>query len=130
MDMALKRECEKIRSMTSEDAATWMLAEYPVSNPAHGRAYQLLPHRSWKRADQIRLADYYFQKIPYASARPYEAFASFMSVHLMLRLIARHMPLAEGDRDLLDYHLRRVARKWARTARDEQAIREFLREDA
>jgi hypothetical protein len=52
---------------------------------------------SWKTVDQVRLADHYLSKLPFASETPYAAFASFMSIKRLVGILQRHMP-AEPDR--------------------------------
>ena len=81
--------------MTSDQAAAWILSRYPLASDNWGEALLLLPHRSWKKPGQKRLADYYFKKIPFSSARGYEAFASIMPVKLMVACINDE---GKGDR--------------------------------
>ncbi|MRW83043.1 hypothetical protein GJ698_02930 [Pseudoduganella sp. FT26W] len=74
--------CEIDVGGSYEDAATFLLEAFPLEALNHSEAFCVMVHSSWKRDDQIRLARSYLSKIPFASAMPYEAFASFMSLRL------------------------------------------------
>ena len=78
MNERQKLLCAQLAEMGSEQAAEWLMTKYPVESIGYGEALLLIPHRSWKRSDQKRLAQYYFRKLPFSGARGYEAFASFM----------------------------------------------------
>lgn len=108
--------------MASEDAATWLMENYPVDAHNYGDAIALIPHRSWGRSDQIRLARHYLRKLPFASSRVYEAFASFMSLDLFVKIIKEYWPHDEADVSLLIYHLRPVLNKFARTDSDRAVV--------
>ncbi len=96
-----------------------MLANYGVENPGYGEVFVLLTHRSWKRRDQIRLARHYFQKVPFTSANPYEVFASFMSLPLLVELLEEFAPAAGNKLDLFSYHIEPVLRQ--RVSNDQEA---------
>jgi hypothetical protein len=125
MDDRLRAKCLELRKMTSNQAANWLIESYPVGDPDYGEAIQLLPHRSWKRADQIRLARYYLEKMPFASSRIYEVFASFMSLDVFLRVIRDHLARKTVDMDLLLYHLRPVLDRAVRTDQDRELLATF-----
>ncbi|WP_240202458.1 hypothetical protein [Pseudomonas sp. ICBG1301] len=121
--MSLRKELAK---MTSDQAAAWILSRYPLSSDNWGEALLLLPHRSWKRPEQKRLADYYFKKIPFSSARGYEAFASIMSIKLMVACINDALPKDPGRTELLFYHLIPVLKRFAKNDADRKIIEGFL----
>lgn len=125
MHIDIKEKCEETRARSSEDAVEWLISEYPISDSNYGVAFQLIPHRSWARRDQIRLAKYYLKKLPFANALPYQVFSSIMPIHRMLDVIEGYLPPSEEDIDLLVYHLMPVVEKRAKSVRDEEAIKKF-----
>jgi hypothetical protein len=114
--------------MESGQAASWLINYYPVSNPNYGEVFRLLKTRSWKRIDQLRLARYYLQKIPFASAKPYEAFIAFMSLKSFISVLNEFLPKPNSDIDLLIYHLRTVLQKAIKTPDDRNTVNAFLGE--
>ena len=126
MNSELQEVCRELRAMKSNQAASWLMNTYPVTDPDYGDAFQLLRARSWKRAEQLLLARYYLSKTPFASPKPYEAFASFMSLQLLTTVLREHLPKSKSDIDLLAYHLRAVLRNAARTSDDREAVESFL----
>lgn len=119
-------QCDELRRLNSEDAANWLIERYPVESEDYGQAIAFLAHRSWKKSDQLRLARYYFRKIPFASSRPYEIFASFMSLSNFIKVIQERMPLSKEDRSLLVYHLEPVLKKKVNSASDEEMVNQLL----
>ena len=126
MDTQLKALSEKLGRMTSEEAADWLLTNYSVDKAGYGDAIALINHRSWQRPEQIRLAKHYFRKLPFASSKPYEAFASFMSLKLFLKTVEECMPVSEADKKLLLYHLSPVLQKVAKSDPDRELVAEFI----
>lgn len=126
MDDRLKTLSAKLGQMTSAQAADWLIETYPVGGAEYGDAITLIPHRSWKRPDQLRLAKHYLQKMPFASSRPYEVFASFMSFDLFIKAIKEQLPSNKTDIDLLLYHLSPVMKKVAKTDADRELMRSFI----
>ena len=114
--------------MSSSQAADWLLKTYPVEGQNYGDAIQLISHLSWKQADQIRLARHYLKKIPFASSKVYEVFASFMSFELFVKVLQEQLPINKSDIDLLLYHLRPVLEKYAKTSSDHVLINSFIAE--
>lgn len=78
MDERLRSVVSDLREKGSGEAANWLMEHYPVGGANSGEAFTIIPHLSWKRADQVRLAEYYLSGMPFAHAQPYEVFASFM----------------------------------------------------
>lgn len=128
MDNTLKAISQELRKMTSSQAADWLIKTYPADDPKYGDALQLIPHISWKRADQIRLARHYLKKMPFASSKVYEIFASFMSFELFVKVIQEQLPIDKSDINLLLYHLRPVLEKSAKTSSDHELMRSFIAE--
>jgi hypothetical protein len=128
VDDRLKTISAELGRMSSTLAADWIMATFPVDGANFGDAISLIPRRSWKRSDQLRLARYYLRKIPFADSRPYEAFASFMAFDLFLKVIKEQMPSEKSDIDLLMYHLIPVMKRSARTESDRELARSFFAE--
>ncbi|MFQ6350694.1 hypothetical protein ACQRBV_08265 [Pseudomonas sp. R11F] len=126
MDSRLIPLRKELAKMTSDQAAAWILSRYPLSSDNWGEALLLLPHRSWKRPEQKRLADYYFKKIPFSSARGYEVFASIMSIKLMVACINDALPKDPSRMELLFYHLIPVLKRFAKNDADRKIIEVFL----
>jgi len=117
--------CESLRNMSSDEAATWLLNEYKVENQNWGEALILLPRRSWSKIDQIRLAEYYLKKIPFASSSGYESFLSFMSVINFVKTIQKYLPTSKLDKDLLKYYLLPLLNRQASTEKDKNIVIEL-----
>jgi hypothetical protein len=126
MDERQREICDHLRRLSSSDAATWLMEKFPTNTNNWGEALIAMPHRSWERPDQIRLANYYLAKIPYASERGYEAFASFMSIARMISVLRSYIPPAAEDKRLLAYHLGPTLRRKAMSDTDKALIRSFL----
>ncbi|WP_313460687.1 hypothetical protein [Stenotrophomonas sp.] len=82
--------------------------------------------RSWKRADQKRLADHYLARLPFASAKPYKVFLSFMAVPVFLSVLEKHLPRDKSGLDLLRYHLEPMLVLAAVTDKDSRVVQDFL----
>lgn len=126
MDNKLKMLCAELGKMPSSQAADWLMETYSVDGPEYGTAIALLPHRSWKRPDQVRLAKHYLKKMPFASSKVYEAFASFMSVELLISSIKEQMPTDRSDVNLLMYHLVPVLERSVKNDNDRELIKQFV----
>ncbi|MEN1245474.1 hypothetical protein [Pseudomonas aeruginosa] len=128
MDERQKVLCAQFVKMGSEQAAEWLINRYPVDSIDYGEALLLIPHRSWRRSDQKRLAQHYFRKLPFSGAGGYEAFASFMSVKTFLDCVRERLPMSASDASLLLYYLTPVLNKFAKNESDRQLIMNFLNE--
>jgi hypothetical protein len=116
----------ELAKMKSQDAADWLLKKYPVTNPDYGDAIELLSHLSFKRADQIRLAGHYLQKMPFASAKVYHAFLSIMSLRNFVSIAKHYVPTNKTDKSLMLYHLVPELEKAAKTLHDREIIKFFI----
>ncbi|WP_157064337.1 hypothetical protein [Methylobacterium tarhaniae] len=112
--------------MKSADAADWLIDNYPIQNQNWGEAIAIIPHLSWQRADQIKLSDYYLQKIPYASAKPYEAFAKIMKISTLVSILEKYIPCDVSGKNLLAYYSIGALRDMAKTKVDFDAISRLL----
>jgi hypothetical protein len=118
--------CEQLVGMDSKRAADWLMSEYPIDSESYGEAILLIPHRSWKRSDQKRLAHYYFMKLPFSGPGGYEAFSSIMSIKSLLECVRARLPMTESDKNLLFYYLAPVLRDSAKNDGDHQMIDDFI----
>ena len=128
MNERQKLLCAQLAEMGSEQASEWLMTKYPVESIGYGEALLLIPHRSWKRSDQKRLAQYYFRKLPFSGARGYEAFASFMSIRTFLGCVNERLPMSASDASLLLYYLIPVLSKTAKSDSDRQLIMSLINE--
>jgi len=127
MDNNLKSEIEQLKGYDSEEAAQWLIDTYPFDSEEYWKAISLISHRSWKKGDQLKLARHYFKKVPFSSAKPYEAFASFMSLSNLIKVVREYVPSDSSDLDLLIYHLEPVLRKMvAKMGSGESELEEFI----
>ena len=111
MNDADRREADHLRSLSSQAAATYLLATYPEHCPA------TLFHRSWRRPDQMRLARRCLQGVVPADGRLFEGFLGVMSVDLFLDVVAQGLPTVPANRlQLLAYTLLPVLKRAQMTA--------------
>lgn len=127
MDAAQKAEVKTLRRLESAEAADYLLRTYPLEALQWGRALELIAHRTWKREDQVRLAEHYLSRIPFASAAPYEVFASLLSFEDFAQVIRRHWPKAECDNGLLCYHLAPVVEQYVEDGADPKLAEDLLK---
>ncbi|NVZ21519.1 hypothetical protein [Pseudomonas costantinii] len=112
--------------MSSDQAADWLITKYPIESADWGEALLLIPHRTWKRSDQKRLAKYYFKKLPFSGPRGYESFAAIMSIKLLLGCVAEAIPTEASRVELLLYYLIPALTGAAKNDSDRQLIRDFV----
>lgn len=105
MDDRLRALCRELGSLTSADAADRLITRSSTSASDEGDAFRLIRHRSWKRSEQVRLAEHFLKKLPFASAAAYEILASIMSFRLFVGMLRDALPTDSGDLELLRYHL-------------------------
>jgi hypothetical protein len=117
-----------LRKMSSGEAADRLMTHYPADGEKIGEALDIASHLSWKKADQLRLAEHYLGRSPFANARPYQALASIMPVHRLVAVLKDRIPGDESGRDLLWYLAGPVLARAAKTARDREALEAFRSE--
>ena len=128
MDERLRSVVNDLRKKSYSEAAGWLIQQYPAGSPRSGEAIVILAHLSWKRAEQVRLAEHYLSDLPFAHARPYETFASFMKVRYLVDILRKHIPSDRQRKQLLEYHAAPVLNRAAKTTEDREAVRRFLEE--
>src|SRR5262249_8804271 len=128
MDEKLRSLVSDLRNMGSGTAADWLIDRYPAGSTDWGAALSILPHLSWERADQVRLATHYLARLPLASAKPYEVFASFMQLPKLIDILREKAPKDAQDRGLFEYHAGPVLMQAAKTPRDREVAQAFLSE--
>jgi hypothetical protein len=112
----------RLKNLASDEAATLLMATFPVESAGYSGAFRVMSHRSWKRPDQVRLARFYLQKMPYASAMPYEILSSFMALPALIAVLRERLPADSDDRQLVAYHLIPALTKNIRSERDRIAV--------
>ena len=122
-----KAICKSLTNMSSDRAATWLLNEYKFENENWYYSLIIMRHRSWKKSDQVRLAEYYLQRIPFASASGYEAFLSFMSVSNFVKSIEKYLPTSNSDKQLLKYYLLPLLNNKVSSDKDKNIVTELER---
>ncbi|MGN6580430.1 MAG: hypothetical protein ACTHJ1_10675 [Bordetella sp.] len=125
MNKTIEPIVDDLRKMTSNEAAEWLIERYPIGSAKWGDAIVIMAHLSWKKADQIRLADHYLSRLPFASAKPYEVFASFMKVSRLVDILRKNAPVGTADRSLLEYHAGPVLMRAAQTPEDREMVENF-----
>jgi hypothetical protein len=128
MDQKLTAIVSDLRKMSSEAAADWLMDRYPLGSSDWGEAITILPHLSWKKPDQLRLAHHYLSRLPFASAKPYEAFASFMKVSRLVSILRENAPTSAPDKELLEYHAGPALARAAKTPEDHDLVENFRSE--
>lgn len=118
--------CAQLVSMSSDQAADWLITKYPIESADWGEALLLIPHRTWKHSDQKRLAKYYFKKLPFSGPRGYESFAAIMSIKLLLGCVAEAIPTEASRVELLLYYLIPALTGAAKIDSGRQLIRDFV----
>lgn len=126
MDARQAELCKQLSKMSSDQAADWLIDTYPIDSDEWGEAIFLLPHRSWKKTEQQRLANHFFKKLPFSGYRGYEAFASIMSVASMVGCVKKALPEDAARRELLLYYLVPVLRRSAKNDSDRRIIEDFV----
>lgn len=126
MDKRQRALCTQLAKMSSDQAADWLLANYPLESSDWGEALLLIPHRTWKRPDQMRLAKYYFKKLPFSGPRGYESFAAIMSIKSLLDCISEAIPAEKSRIDLLLYYLTPTLNRAAKSDSEKELIKQFL----
>lgn len=120
MDKKYQVEATYVRSLSSEDAATYLMEQYGDEWPA------TLKSRSWEKKDQFRLARRFIKGRALATDRGYREFLPFMSIEAFLRVIEEGLQDIEVAKlELLSYHLLPCLRGVALTKRQVSHIENF-----
>jgi hypothetical protein len=116
MNEAQRSNCNLLRSMESSEAAEWLLRNHPQD----GCIY--IAKRSWRKDDQVRLAEHFLSSIPHASSICYEALLSIMSIPRFVGIVEKLIPEDASGRELLNYHLMPACVKAVKTDKDQSVI--------
>jgi hypothetical protein len=117
MNLDQENACKTLRGFSSAKAVEWLMENYSFESGKAGEAYLIIPHRSWLKADQLKLADYYLGNLPHRSDRGYKPFLKFM---------ARHLPDDPGQRALIAYHLKPVLDSHPDRIKFQSLVSDFL----
>jgi hypothetical protein len=128
MTKDIKLIIDYLRNMTSDQAADWLMEKYPVRNNNWGEAIIIMSHLSWKKEDQLRLANHYLSKLPFANGRPYTVFASFMKISTLVKVLQKHTPTDFSDRRLIEYYAGPILEKAAKNSKDRALVESFRQE--
>ena len=126
MDERQRALCAQLVKMSSDQAADWLMDKYPIESADWGEAMLLIPHRTWKRSDQKRLAQYYFRRLPFSGPRGYESFAAIMSIKLLVGCVTEAVPAEASRVELLLYYLIPALNRAAKNDLDRQLITDFV----
>jgi len=129
MDGRTRELCKQLRAMQSAEAASWLMENYKIDGGQLGEAFTLVAHRSWTKSDQLRLARYFLQDIPFGSPYPLRAFATFMPIRTLVMVIREHLPRVTKDRlGLLRYFLSPLISEKSLTDADVTAGKDLIKE--
>lgn len=112
--------------MSSENAAEWLIETYDFSRRDTGDAYIIMPHRSWAKADQLKLANYFLSNLPHTSDRGYRAFLSYMSLPMFIRVMKLHLPEDIERRKLIKYYLVPLLNAHPQAQANQKLVDEFI----
>lgn len=118
----------KLKGLASEDAASYLMETFPIEAANYSEAFKVMAHRSWKKTDQLRLARFYLKKTPFVNSKPYEVFASFMSLPALISVVKEAISNKPSDRQFIVYHVTPVLKKNIKTARDRNLVDRFITE--
>lgn len=126
MKLEQQEACKTIRGLNSAKAAEWLMENYSFDTGNAGEAYVIMPHRSWSKSDQIKLADYFFSNLPHRSDRGYRAFLNFMALPTFIQALRRHLPDEREERELMRYHLQAILKSHPDSQKYKLLINDFL----
>jgi hypothetical protein len=116
----------QLKGLTSKDAANFLMEKFPVESPNYNEAFNVIAHRSWKKSDQLRLARFYFKKTPFVSSKPYEVFASFMSVPALISVVKEAILNKPSEEQFIIYHVAPVLKKIVKSEKDKNLVDNFV----
>ncbi len=116
---------KKLRSLPDEEALLWIEKEFPaLDGQKVGEALNLIPHRSWKKKSQERLARIYLPFVfPAGISRALDVFGSFMSIEKLTDIL---WDLFQDDiekLDLINYHLCHFSKQLTNSKKRESVSR-------
>ena len=126
MNREQREACKTIRGLGSSEAAEWLIEHYGFEAGNAGDAFKIMPHRSWKRSDQIKLADYFLSNLPHSSDRGYRAFLQFMALPTFIEALCRQLPDESRGRELMKYYLQPILKSHPCSQKYQLLIDDFL----
>jgi hypothetical protein len=118
----------KIKKLASEDAASFLMETFPVEAENYSEAFRVMAHRSWKKTDQLRLARFYLKKTPFVNSKPYEVFASFMSLPSFISVVKEAISNKPNDLQFIAYYVAPVLVRSIKTEKDRNIVNRFMAE--
>lgn len=106
----------ELREMESSEAAEWLIKTHPKD----GCIY--ISKVSWRKPDQLVLANHFLSYIPHTSGRCYAQLLAIMSLPKFVAVLEKYIPKNNQDKDLLSYCLLPCLNKAAKTEKDHLAI--------
>lgn len=116
-----------LKLLSSEEAAQFLINMFPIESDNYSEIFQYVSSYSWSRNSQMQLADYYLQKMPFATSKPYEIFLSYMSLNSFLPILLKHCVLAsKEDCQLVSYHITPILTHHIKSDKDTRVVNDFL----
>lgn len=115
-----------LRSLTSSEAAEWIISKADDLKRDLVDVRHLLKAHSWKKQDQMKLANCFLNNLPHASSGYYESFLSFMSLSSFIGVIKENLPNSIEDKRLVRYHLEPLLKKRSCSDKEQHLVKEFL----
>lgn len=106
MNLELQNACKTIRNLGSREAAEWLITNFNYEAGNAGEAFLVMQHRSWRKSEQKKLADYYLKNLPHRSDRGYKALLKIMALPTFIDAVSRCLPDGGEHPGLMAYHLR------------------------
>jgi hypothetical protein len=116
----------KLKVLASEDAASYLMETFPIEAENYSEAFKVMSHRSWKKNDQLRLARFYLKKTPFVNSKPYEVFASFMSLPNLISVVKEAISNKPNDSDFIVYYVTPVLKNSIKTQKDRTLVEKFM----
>lgn len=117
-----------LKELASQDAASFLMETFPIEAANYSEAFKVMAHRSWEKTDQLRLARFYLKKTPFVSSKPYEVFASFMSLPTLISVVKEAISNKPGERQFIAYHVAPVLKSNIKTEKDRNLVDKFMAE--
>ena len=109
----------KLRSMTSKEAANWI-----ITNHSDDGCF-FVSKRSWLVEDQLILAKHFLRNIPHATGRCYENLLSVMSVKNFMKVVEMYPCDIKEENDLLSYYIFPALSNAEKSDKDKKIIERF-----
>jgi len=116
MDSKQREIGEKLRKMCSSEAAEWLLENFPED----GCVY--INKRTWKKEEQLRLAEHFLRRVPHANGQCYDSLLSIMALPKFIDVMMKYIPNNDSDRNLLRYYLYPVLQIFSKNDKDQTSI--------